>query len=137
MYIINWWVEGYSAGTGSQSKETSYFQLYAYSNGETAGARTYVTNNAINLTDISTIYMEIEAPSGQGGTSSQFQMRIGTAKLDTSASAWVEKKIPPYAKQTISLDVTSLTGNYYLKLYANASGTSGNNITVKITKVWR
>lgn len=130
------WEVGYSIGTGSQSKETSNLLMSASCSDGIASTRIYVTTNTVDLTNISTLYTEVEATAGSGGTNAAFALGVGIGKTDNGFSASVAKNTPPFAKQIINVDVSALNGNYYLKLQANANTTNGNNLTVKIYRVW-
>lgn len=131
------WVEGFSEYTGSQSKQSTWLEQYAKV--DLYGAsRTYVTNNAVDLTNISTLNIEIEATSGSGGTNSWGGLqcsssdKTGTSDVDAQAVAFS----PPFTKKTLSVNTSALMGSYYLKVRVNTNSTIGNSITTKTTKVW-
>jgi len=59
------WETGVSANTGAQSKEATYLSLTANATTSSTARRTYVTTNAIDLTNYTTLNFEFEQTAAE------------------------------------------------------------------------
>ena len=88
-------------------------------------------SSAINLSDYSTLKVRLNKIDGAEGTA---QIQVGTTVLgDNTATTTVTLT----AGTTTSLDISSITGNKYISLYAQSdTSTYGNIIRAYFDKVW-
>jgi hypothetical protein len=118
------WIEGYSEGIGSQSKNSDHFYLMV---SDTDAQRTYVTENKIDLTNINTLYIDWESPTSEniwdycffGITDSQMSDRTTWVKNISRRNGDDEA---PFSRTTDSLDVSGYSGSYYIKIQVRAGG---------------
>jgi hypothetical protein len=134
------WTTGFTSGTdGSIFFEASNVVIsagYEYAN-STTNERTIVTLNTINLTNINTLYVDWEcyvtggpgqlsyliASSSQVGANSVFNARV-------SASG-------SRSRQTTSLNVSGLSGNYYIRIHQRDGSTNlFNGSSLIVYNVW-
>lgn len=89
------------------------------------------TENKINIDNISKIYADIEITSmGQvylGVTDTTDAFRIGNFARDVAVYT---------GQHTLEIDVSSLTGEYYVVLLASGDTAYGRYPSANITKVW-
>ena len=123
--ITGGWVVGYSTFTGTQSKEATYLNLTT-----NYGARTYVTNNLIDLATIKKLYIEWEQ-TGTGTFGCEFI--VGTVKTDKNFTSEIVFTTN-FTKRIDTLDVTALTGQYYLKAITQTIQSSTS--TLKVHRIW-
>lgn len=125
---------GWSAGTvsgnyvaGTPSIGTDRITCSSYGATEVTTA---VTKNKVDLTNVSTLH--ITSPSG----SSAMYGYYGYFGVSTSRNGLVERaaqvKIPSGSNVSVTLDVSSLTGSYYLmlRMYAGESGADQVDMSV-------
>jgi hypothetical protein len=127
------YVVGYSAGTGTQSKQATY--LYLDQTAGTLGEKTYVTNNLINFTGVKTIYVEWEN-IGDNDDSVNSVLAVSTNK--TGGTAVFDGKFTNqynFARRIDSLDVSNLNGDYYIRVHAR-TGASARTSKLKVYKIW-
>ena len=88
-------------------------------------------SSAINLSDYSTLKVRLNKIDGAEGTA---KIQVGTTVLgDNTATTTVTLT----AGTTTSLDISSITGNKYISLYAQSdTSTYGNIIRAYFDKVW-
>lgn len=112
------WVPGYSIAVGgSLSKEIDHLYLYA-SNAAARVERTWVTDNAINLTNVGTLEIEW-ANEGVSFSANITRFIVSVDKMgDYEVLTKSINKTGPFARTTDTLDVSDLTGNYYLRIHA-------------------
>jgi hypothetical protein len=127
------YVVGYSAGTGTQSKQATY--LYLDQTAGTLGEKTYVTNNLINFTGVKTIYVDWEN-IGDNDSSVFSSLNVSTEK----ASSWTVfnyRTIEQYnfSRKISSLDVSSINGSFYVRVHAR-TGASVRTSKLKVYKIW-
>jgi hypothetical protein len=136
--VTGGWVVGssqtQSGASGTQSKEIDHLKLYTASTNVNNAWRTYVTELPINLTDISLLKIDWEI-AVTGTVTNQARFGVGTVKTDDSFAAQIIHTDSSVARGIETLDVSSLTGNYYIKLWGFAAG-AGRNCTVKGYKIW-
>ena len=127
------WEVGNSSGTGAQSKNSDHLYLQCYEESATA-LRTYVTNIPISLTRYKKIKV-LWSNSGHNHDSNCSVLAIGGTKTETTANA---VKTKTFSNAVTELDVSTLTGDYYIKVVAQ-DGTSMGYAAVselRVYKVW-
>ena len=88
-------------------------------------------SSAIDLSDYSTLKVRLNKTDGAEGT---VKIQVGTTALGDNTAT---KKVTLTAGTTTSLDISSITGNKYISLYAQSdTGTYGNMIKAYFDKVW-
>ena len=130
------WVEGYTVALGSQSKEIDYLHLQtAYDIG--SSFRTYVTNVAVNLTNINTLYIEWENAGNPENIGNCSYFIASSSKMDgVDVYDAILSKTLSFSKVTNSLDVSGLSGSYYIRVHAGDTVSSGITSLIKTYKVW-
>ncbi|MBA7578351.1 hypothetical protein ES708_20213 [subsurface metagenome] len=108
------WVVGYSEGGGSQSKESDHLYIYAARINDEFCYRTYVTDLAINMTSIDTLYFDFETI----GVVHLIELGMGGVKMDKGFTTSYRITTDSKARGVVSLDVSAYSGNYYIKLQA-------------------
>ena len=132
------WVVGYSNGNGSQSKEADHLYLAIDNNASNAADRTYVTDAKIDCTLLNVIYIDYEVTDAHDNFNARFAISEG--KNTNSGSANVTKYRDASgnrSRRTTSIDVSAVTGEYYLRVAARDAGTFENRPgKLKVYKVW-
>jgi hypothetical protein len=127
------WVDGHSQGTFLRSKESDHLKITISAASSSAA---YVTNNAINLTDVNTL--NIEWLCDQAGVGNRgLIFGAGAVKTDNAAeiASAIETTLP-FAKKVSQIDVSALSGSYYIKFRVyQSSGVTGSTIGNDF-KVW-
>lgn len=111
-FITGGWVEGYSYSSGTQSKEIDHLKVNGTYNG---ARRTYVTNNPINLAWINTLKIDWVCET-QGNAvfvvlNNKMDDYVNSVAMIFTATS--------FSRQIGSLDVSSLTGSYYIGVVSN------------------
>jgi hypothetical protein len=132
--VTGGWVAGASQSTGSQAKNADNLYLTA-GNASAIAYRTYVTDNEIDLTNINSLKIEW-ANTGASSTANQSRFYVHTNKNDIEHTVRLQKT-NTFGRITDTIDVSSLSGNYYVKVSAidaptNALATS----TISVYKIW-
>lgn len=117
-------VEGYSVGAGSQSKEAGYLYINAADTG-TVAVRTYVTDIMVNLTGAKTLKIDW-ANTGSEYSGNDSFLVVSTNK--TGGYGTYDLRIPSpgasFARMTSTLDVSGISGKYYIRVHACDTNTS-------------
>ncbi len=122
------WVTGYSYGSGaSQSKESDHLYFYYPESRETE--RTYVTNTMINLSNVLALIVEWEGLSDEVRSSSAYEpyLVVGSTKTGSGTSGVITflsgSSMMNFSRRIEMLDVSSLTGNYYIRIHGRCRST--------------
>lgn len=100
------------------------------------------TDSVIDLTNITTVYAEINlvkvtqssTPKWKG-ISLAVLNAVGVANHNALTNAIIEQQLTTtIGEQTLSVDVSTLTGSYYIGLTASSNGTAGSTIQAK--NIW-
>lgn len=122
-----------SYGIAQVSDGLIYLYGYTWDNGLTLkpGWGEIGISSAISLSDYSTLKVRLNKTDGAEGTA---KIQVGTTVLgDNTATTTVTLT----AGTTTSLDISSITGNKYISLYAQSdTSTYGNIIRAYFDKVW-
>ena len=128
------WIVGYSGLDGSQLKGATYLSLTANATTSSTARRTYVTNNLIDLTNITTLYFEIEQTAAEANRYGVYSLKSDKTSSSNIAQVGVNSGTVN-TKRVESLDVSALNGSYYIAVNVAATSSVGA-ITAKVTKVW-
>jgi len=113
------WISGFSGGDGSQSKQADHLYCAV---GPSAGAgphhRAYVTQNGIDLTPFSTLFVDWAVIRPIGGSAA---FGVATNRDDDSFVASLSKNTTGTRAEE-SIDVSALSGVHYLKLRSMRAG---------------
>ncbi|MGM9588313.1 MAG: immunoglobulin domain-containing protein [Candidatus Limivicinus sp.] len=105
--------------------------MYLHVTGSSSNVAAAYTNQKIDLTNFSTLNVDIE-----GGTDSSESIYSGAAVCTDNTSAQPRYASPvaniettSWSRQTLSLDISSISGSYYISAY-------GYQATVRVYKIW-
>ena len=125
------WVVGYSAGTivNTQSKEADHLYLQARS----VGVRTYVTDSTVDLTNISTVWIDWE----NVGDATQYSCLIASTNKTATYISYNARLLVTgnFSRTEQSLDVSGLSGNHYIRIHATGPVDLAYS-KIKAYKVW-
>ncbi len=116
------WSNGISSGAGDRSKETDHFYLFAEDVGR--ADRAFVTSNAIDLTNIKTLFVDWENTGAIDGLN---RSRLIASTNNGGGAATYNallNKNSAFARGINELDVSSLVGNYYIRVHAYDDSTT-------------
>lgn len=123
-------VEGYSAGEGSVSKEEDYLLIQASGTG---GQRSFVTEHPIDLTGIESIFIEAEQSVTVSGVL-YFQIISSVPGGDYNVYETAVVENGAFSRKMITLDVSGLTGDYHIRILSR-SPTSTMAVTTKVYRI--
>jgi hypothetical protein len=127
------WISGYTSGTGDLNKNSDHLYLYA---ANTNSNRTYVTEVAVNLTNIKTLYIDWE---NTGSTDGSNISRFNVSTSRDSGTATYNTRLSPaggqFGRNVSSLDVSSLTGEYYIRVHATTLMEMSIS-EIKVYRIW-
>ena len=123
-------VEGYSNGVGSQSKEADHFYLQA----EGAGAvRTYVKDLYVDLTGVNTVFIDWAGTIIAGFAT--FYFNVSTDKMGNyNTFDAIEFEPITFARKISTIDVSALSGNYYLRTHVRSIFV-GNDAELQVYRI--
>jgi hypothetical protein len=121
------WVNGYSEGDGSQYLYTDSMYLNADQVRGTA-ERTFVTDNPVDLTCINTIAIDWENIGFNGENNRSYLVVSASSKFGryNNNDKYLER-IRPFTRRIDTLDVSTLTGTYYIRVHALDDGWDGRS----------
>ena len=125
------WVAGYSSGTGSVSKESTYLKMYA-SDPDGKAERVYVTDNTIDFTDIDFIAVNfcnvgvdnsgnksfLNISSNKTGDYITYDLNVYLFSGQVDTETYEHPSIPGNPFDFFKVDVRDLSGNYYIRFHA-------------------
>ena len=108
----------------------------------TTNSNAVTTNSAIDLTNVTTVYAGINLVKVTQSTTAKWKgislavlNAVGVANHSALTNAIIEQQLTTtIGEQTLSVDVSALTGSYYIGLTASSNGTSGSTIQAK--NIW-
>lgn len=108
----------------------------------TTNSNAVTTDSNIDLTNITTVYAEINlvkvtqsSIAKWKGISLAVLNAVGVANHNALTNAIIEQQLTTtIGEQTLSVDVSALTGSYYIGLTAPSNGTTGSTIQAK--NIW-
>ncbi len=131
------WVAGYSVGTGNQSKETDHLYLYAHNTSGTA-ERVYVTDCAIYLDQIAALKIDWANDGSDDPYNGSYFIASTEKNGDYATHDAQLPKTYPFTRRIESLDVSGLTGAYYIRAHARDHAVIGTEYisSLHVYKVW-
>lgn len=138
--VTGGWVLGYVAGSEGYTefnKESTH--LYLYSEGSITSTNTgrigISTEFKINLSRLR--YLKIEWENNAGPQSSSVYFLVGETQSDSHSeyTAMVQEDNSFNRKVSI-LDVSGLSGEYYIRVHARSTANTDSINRVKIYKIW-
>jgi hypothetical protein len=128
------WTTGYSTGSAGDAylySEGMYLTTGLF--GTQINERTLRTTNTVNLTNINTLFFE--AAITTTGNAQQFNFIVSTSSTGTSSTFNARTQVTAGFGDTqiYSLDVSGLSGNYFIRIHSLDNSTSsftGNEGTV-------
>ena len=136
----------FAAGGGDTAKWTTAYQAggYTVTPGTVADDGLTVTApydpicvlgtvDKIDVTNLATVNAEATYTPGGGGT---IKMTLPTDKSAINAEPNVRNLTSAQGTATVSIDVSALTGEYYVAFMGAGSSAAGWGASAKITKVW-
>jgi hypothetical protein len=128
------WVNGYSIGDGSQYLYTDSMYLNA-DQSRGISERSYVTDNPIDLTCINSIVIDWENIGWDWDNNRSYLVLSSSSKYGKYDDNEINfKRIRPFTRRHDTLDVSTLTGNYYIRIHAIDDGTDGTS-TINVYSV--
>ena len=128
------WVNGYSLRTGTQEKRVNH--LYLLTEGEQTSERTFVTDIAIDLTAIKTLYIDWE---NTGDNHSDNKSRLIASKNKTSSAITFDARLSvdgSFGRATDILDVSGLSGSFFIRVHASLGTNVYRKSELKVYRVW-
>ena len=137
------WVEGYNNITGGSTKtltkEVDHLKIGLTSGSIGSGnisASTFVTHDLVDLTNISTLKVEWDCTSSITNFA-YLGLQVVSDKSHnrtTFVASLMYDFVVPFSKRVNELDVSALSGSYYLRIYHQAE--NGRAQTQKTYRVW-
>lgn len=127
-------VSGWNAGaTPTRTKLPDSYYMKGTGTGSAGANGTTVTSNLINVTEYNTLCIVFSAFSTSGSTLSNiyFGLTSDRSSLFPDSMRWSGRPTP---NEVISLDISSISGNYYIGF----GGTAGVNVTweFNVIELW-
>ena len=138
------WTTGFSSGTdGSVSISSPYITIAAGYSGfnTTTNERTARTTSSVDLSAITTLFVELDTALLGLGSQSIFHFIASTSSTSSfstfNARASLTNQFAAGTTTTLSLDVSGLTGFYFIRLHQRDGSTSSSNGAITyIRRVW-
>jgi hypothetical protein len=124
------WVSSYTFNGGTFTKNASTFQLNNPIYSDACG----VTNNLVDLTDVSKIKMTFTF--NLGSSYGWIGLSVSADKTGVMTNDTVKVQVSTGGTQTAELDVSSLSGSYYIKLSTECFHTATAPLSATINKIW-
>lgn len=128
------WTEGYSTGSGEQHK----FEDNLYLSAETDGAeRTYATAAAVDLSNVESIHIDWQETGSPPGHIESYFVAARSRGGDHSQYDAGVKIDGNFARTSHSVDVSGLTGDYYIRIHTRHTHPAQHNSELRVFRVWR
>jgi hypothetical protein len=128
------WVNGYNIGDGSQYLYTDRMYLKADQSGGNA-EKSYVTDNPIDLTCINSIVIDWENVGWDGENNRSYFIVSSSSKYGKYDDNDINlERVRPFTRRIDTLDVSTLTGTYYIRIHAIDDGWDGTS-TINVYSV--
>ena len=128
------WVAGFSLRDGSQSKQADHLYLYTSGNSTGGGIRSYETTLKIDLTDINTLEIDWEFQSSVSGVGTRI-FGLASTVGENIYLATTKISDDTYGRKISDLDVSSVTGLWYLVARCASGSLTTDNSILKIYAV--
>lgn len=129
------WVPGYSSGSGIQSKESDHLFLRGGTSFSSRDERTYVTDKMIDVTNYNALKIEWHV---QAMARSLGALIVSTNKMGNHLTydAQLAQTFGTGGRVIGSLDISSLNGNYYIRMHAVSDLYGEISGFIEAYKVW-
>lgn len=130
------YVQGFTYVSPSYSKQATYLQIVSAA----GGVGRYTSNNKVDLTSYSKLYIDLSMTLTGSGTYSNCLLVVSNDKTLETHVAYVGyikntgSTALTLTNQIYELDVSALNGSYYVQFHIAAA--SGLNNTGKCHKIW-
>lgn len=132
--ITGGWGDGLDYRNGSKAKNADTLYLNTTQHTDNSW-RSYATNNAINVTSLSKLYVEASISSGVAMPETGLHFGLSSSKTGTGDAAFLKAQGNLTTYAVYELDVSALSGSYYITI--NAVSQYPDNVTdVYIKNVW-
>lgn len=122
----------------SITKLANYTRVYA-SLSRAVAEIAWVTDGPIDLTGYSTLYIDWQNSAGASNTNNHSYFEVSNNR-DTAATDYVLRlnKTNRFNRMTESINVSSLTGSYYIRVHArdNATTSTARASDIYVYKIW-
>ena len=126
------WIEGYSAGSGAQHK----FEKNLYLSAETDDAeRTYATAAAVDLSNVERIHIDWQETGSSPGHIESYFVAARSRGDDHSQYDAGVKIDGNFARTSHSVDVSGLTGDYYIRIHTRHTHPAQHNSELRVFRV--
>jgi hypothetical protein len=120
------WVNGICTN-GTLTKQSTYLQVQ----GATSSCTAFVTNTVIPI-NFKKLYVDWEVVSASGNQCTDFM--VSTVKMDSSFVSRMQIGAGVFVRRIDLIDVSALSGSYYIKVMAEDA--DGSSMTIKVYHVW-
>lgn len=129
------WVPGYSSGSGVQSKESDHLFLRGGTSFSSRDERTYVTDKMIDVTNYNALKIEWQVLAMWRGLGA---LIVSTNKMGNylTYDAQLAQTFGTGGRVIGSLDISSLNGNYYIRIHAVSDPYGEAPGIIEAYKVW-
>jgi len=129
------WVTGYTYHSGEIVKRADHIYLNAYYDGNYS-ERTAVTDVAVDLTNAYKVKIEWYNDSSSSNSSKRRSAFVVSTQKMSSLATYDARiyREGPFSRRVDEIDVSGLTGNYYLRVHSR--GEDGYVNRVYLYKVW-
>ena len=148
-YATGGWVEGITNGPASwweRYKAEDHMYLFTQRNPDGTTDVSYVTKEKVDLTDVRFVYVELEAEvlnHNSGANSPNLYLIASTnsaggyGNYEARSTIYESRNGSSEGRIIRGLNVTGLTGEYYLRLHIMTSATTLSfDLETKIFRVW-
>ena len=135
------WSDGFSAGSGSRSKESDHLYLLS-EGGSPSGERSYVTNTKVDLTEYSDLKVDWALTQEVGAAVAHLivDSRDGYDAVERGLNEGVVPGLNdygPFTRTTTTLDVSGKSGGHFVRLHSFAGHhLSDRKAHLYVYKVW-
>ena len=126
-------------GTGSATKEVERLALSISTSSTTLSVRTFVMNSKIDFTNLSILKVDWEVSQTGSNRDVGFVLYITPLNTEVTGSvAFARENTKQFSRATTSLDVSGITGEYFLNLRVGLGGQANPQYTVnaKTHRIW-
>jgi hypothetical protein len=138
------WVAGFNSGAvrNSLTKNASNITVKAGGTGGFPPINTVVTNNGVDLTTAQSVKLQFSA-FGPGTYANRSIYLVASTNKTANQDTYNARAYDDYSTsggvvdKTITLDVSGLSGLYYVRAHArSASDEVGNDCEIVVSKIW-
>lgn len=137
--VTGGWVGGYTLGNGSISKEADHLKLAVTGNVSGGSERAYVTEIKVDVTDISLLKIDWGCSyTGIYPSSVYSVMAVASNKTANHNNGYSGRVLvyEPFARKIDSINVSALSGTYYIRVHSVWAGGDATDQILKVYKIW-